>query len=194
MALAATTSRLRHPMNTRRAVLAMCPIEKSGVKTEKTKERAQQAGQADPAKRRVFDFRGSSASLIVCRSSRRLSGRLTLSVRQERPLLSLGDHSQRREMMIMSVANYQSCGFKTGSIGKGDSLFLSFSGDVEFWIDTPSTSAGTESNPLQLLINGNLFAAAHTLPSNEWIRVTGSVVLKNVSSAEPAIPVTWRTL
>lgn len=42
---------------------------------------AQQVGQADPAKRRVFGFRGCSASLIVCRGSRRLSGRLTLDVR-----------------------------------------------------------------------------------------------------------------
>lgn len=41
--------------------------------------------QADPNKRRVFDFRCVSASLIVCRSSRRLSGPLNLIVGRLHP-------------------------------------------------------------------------------------------------------------
>ncbi len=46
--------------------------QKTTSKRSKTEKRAQQAGQADPNKRRVLSFRGSSASLIVCRSSRRV--------------------------------------------------------------------------------------------------------------------------
>lgn len=52
---------------------------------------AQQAVQADKDKRRVFGLRRFSASLIVCRSSRRLSVRLTLDVRLHGP--SIFDNS-----------------------------------------------------------------------------------------------------
>ena len=49
------------------------------------KKNVQQDGQADPNKRRVFGLRGCLASLIVCRGSRRLFGRLTFVVRRSSP-------------------------------------------------------------------------------------------------------------
>ena len=68
------------------------------------KKNAQQDGQADPNKRRVFGFRGCSASLIVCRGSRRLFGRPTFNVRQgvaEESLLPSGRAGTESERQVL---------------------------------------------------------------------------------------------
>ena len=51
-----------------------------GQVQRQNKKNAEQADQADPDKRRGFGVRRFSAALIVCRSSRRLSGPLILVV------------------------------------------------------------------------------------------------------------------
>ena len=65
----------------------MFPTTGSNTKTNA----AEQAVQADTDKRRVFGLRRSLASLIVCRSSRRLSVRLNLDVGQFKPKTTMTD-------------------------------------------------------------------------------------------------------
>ena len=103
------------PLGDRRVSLALAlgsqcrtkTAEKSEGKTAKTEEYAQQAGQADPDKRRGFSFRGGSASLY------RLSFLATL-VRSAYPVRSANGYpdnphaSNQRDDLPIKTALHQS--------------------------------------------------------------------------------------